>query len=338
MDYTFLSFFYSKQFLLAFIPTFSITTLFIWCILRFKVFNRFLDIPNKRSLHIHPKLRLGGFAIIAAIIISIFIYSSESIYLIPFLLILIVLSFLDDLFSVKPFIRLIIQFLTTFIFLYTLDLQISYLFFIALLFLLIWIINLYNFMDGSDGLAAGMSIIGFSFYTIMSIFVGDLNLAVLNTIIVAACISFLFFNFPPAKIFMGDIGSIPLGFLCGAIGVIGWHKLLWPMWFPIAVFSPFIVDASITLFKRFINKESLTEAHRSHYYQRAILAGYSHKQIALFSYCLMIFVGLIGISTLIINSQDIIIFMFILLFLCFFLMMKFVDIIWAKHLSNKHKQ
>ena len=129
MDYTFLSFFYSKQFLLAFISTLSITTLFIWCILRSKVFNRFLDIPNKRSLHIHPKLRLGGFAIIAAIIISIFIYSSESIYLIPFLLTLIVLSFLDDLFSVKPFIRLTIQLLTTFIFLYTLDLQISYLFF-----------------------------------------------------------------------------------------------------------------------------------------------------------------------------------------------------------------
>ena len=81
-------------------------------------------------------------------------------------------------------------------------------------------------MDGSDGLAAGMSVIGFSCYAVLSIILGDLNFAIFNIIIITACISFLFFNFPPAKIFMGDTGSIPLGFLCGALGIIGWYKAI----------------------------------------------------------------------------------------------------------------
>tara|TARA_X000000368_G_C23013780_1_gene704727 strand:+ start:1130 stop:1714 length:585 start_codon:yes stop_codon:yes gene_type:complete len=189
-------------------------------------------------------------------------------------------------------------------------------------------------MDGSDGLATGMSIIGFSFYAIISILAGEVDFAILNTIIVAGCISFLFFNYPPAKIFMGDTGSIPLGFLCGAVGIIGWQKLLWPLWLPIIIFSPFIIDATTTLIKRLINKESLTQAHRSHYYQRAILSGYSHKQIALFSYFLMIFSGLVGLIALTTDNNKIITFMFILLFFCFVLIMRFVDIIWAKYLVS----
>ena len=333
MDFnTFLSFFYSKQFLLAFFTTLSVVTLFTWCILKSKSLNQFIDIPNQRSLHAIPIPRLGGLAIMSSVLFSVALYCSDLLYLLPFLLPLIALSLLDDLINVKPLIRLAIHFLTTFIFLYILELQVNYLFFIILLFSIVWIINLYNFMDGSDGLVAGMSVIGFSCYAILSIIFGDLNFAIFNIIIITACISFLFFNFPPAKIFMGDSGSIPLGFLCGALGVVGWYKLLWPLWFPLVIFSPLILDASVTLIKRFIKKESLMEAHRSHYYQRAILAGYSHSQVALFSYGLMICLGIIGISAVIINTYEIMIIIFILLFLSFVLLMRFIDIMWAKHL------
>ena len=333
MDFnTFLSFFYSKQFLLAFFTTLSVATLFTWCILKSKSLNQFIDIPNQRSLHVTPIPRLGGLAIMSSVLFSVALYCSDLLYLLPFLLPLIALSLLDDLINVKPLIRLAIHFLTTFIFLYILELQVNYLFFIILLFSIVWIINLYNFMDGSDGLVAGMSAIGFSCYAILSIIFGDLNFAIFNIIIITACISFLFFNFPPAKIFMGDSGSIPLGFLCGALGVVGWYKLLWPLWFPLVIFSPFILDTSATLIKRFIKKESLMEAHRSHYYQRAILAGYSHSQVALFSYGLMICLGIIGISAVIINTYEIMIIIFILLFLSFVLLMRFIDIMWAKHL------
>ena len=328
------SFFYSKQFILAFFTTLLVVSLLTWSILNSKIFNKFLDIPNQRSLHAKPTPKLGGLAIMTSVIFSAILYCTELLYLVPFLLALIALSLLDDIVSVKPLIRLAIHFLTAITFLFTLDLQTNYLFLIILLFFLVWMINLYNFMDGSDGLAAGMSIIGFGCYAILSIIIGDLDFAIFNIIIITACIGFLFFNFPPAKIFMGDTGSIPLGFLCGALGIIGWYKLLWPLWFPLVVFSPFIIDSGITLLKRLINKESLMDAHRSHYYQRAILIGYSHKQVALFSYGLMICVGIVGILAAIINTQEIITLMFILLFISFVLMMRFVDIIWAKYLPK----
>ena len=328
------SFFYSKQFILAFFTTLLVVSLLTWSILNSKIFNKFLDIPNQRSLHAKPTPKLGGLAIMTSVIFSAILYCTELLYLVPFLLALIALSLLDDLVSVKPLIRLAIHFLTAITFLFALDLQTNYLFLIILLFFLVWMINLYNFMDGSDGLAAGMAIIGFGCYAILSIIIGDLDFAIFNIIIITACIGFLFFNFPPAKIFMGDTGSIPLGFLCGALGIIGWYKLLWPLWFPLVVFSPFIIDSGITLLKRLINKESLMDAHRSHYYQRAILIGYSHKQVALFSYGLMICVGIVGILAAIINTQEIITLMFILLFISFVLMMRFVDIIWAKYLPK----
>ena len=198
------SFFYSKQFILAFFTTLLVVSLLTWSILNSKIFNKFIDIPNQRSLHAKPTPKLGGLAIMTSVIFSAILYCTELLYLVPFLLALIALSLLDDLVSVKPLIRLAIHFLTAIIFLFTLDLQINYLFLIILLFFLVWMINLYNFMDGSDGLAAGMSIIGFGCYAILSIIIGDLDFAIFNIIIITACIGFLFFNFPPAKIFMGD--------------------------------------------------------------------------------------------------------------------------------------
>ena len=332
-----LNFFYAKQFLLAFFTTLLVVTSSTWYILNSKSLNKFLDIPNQRSLHVKPIPRLGGLAVMNSIIFSTILYCTELLFLLPFLLVLIALSFFDDLIGIKPLIRLAIHFLTALIFLFSLDLHISYIFFIILLFYLVWVLKLYNFMDGSDGLAAGMSIIGFSCYAILSIILGDISFAIFNIIIIASCIGFLFFNFPPAKIFMGDTGSIPLGFLCGALGVIGWYKTLWPLWFPLVIFSPFILDSGVTLVKRVLKKESLLKAHRSHYYQRAILVGYSHKQVALFSYGLMICVGIIGILAAVINTQEIIIIMIILLFSSFVLMMRFVDIMWAKHLLKKNK-
>ena len=108
-------------------------------------------------------------------------------------------------------------------------------------------------------------------------------------------LSFLLFNFSPSKIFMGDIGSISLGFLSGAMGIIGWQKELWALWFPLLIFSPFIIDATITLLKRVSRKEKFWKAHREHYYQRLILLGWSHKKTALISYLVMIFVSLISL-------------------------------------------
>mgnify|MGYP000524725162 CR=1 FL=1 len=137
----------------------------------------------------------------ASITFSAALYSPELLYLIPFLLVLITLSFLDDLITIKPLIRLAVHFLTALTFLFTFDLLSNYLFFIILLFFLVWVINLYNFMDGSDGLAAGMSIIGFSCYAVLSIILGDLNFAIFNIIIKNQTVSITFKRFNPMAIF-----------------------------------------------------------------------------------------------------------------------------------------
>lgn len=97
---------------------------------------------------------------------------------------------------------------------------------------------------------------------------------------------------------MGDAGSIPLGFLSAGMGLWGWQSGYWPAWFPVLVFSPFIVDASVTLMRRALRGAKITEAHREHYYQRAIQMGWGHRNVALVEYGLMLTVGVSALSVL----------------------------------------
>jgi UDP-N-acetylmuramyl pentapeptide phosphotransferase/UDP-N-acetylglucosamine-1-phosphate transferase len=111
--------------------------------------------------------------------------------------------------------------------------------------------------------------------------------ALVAAAVVGAVLGFLVFNFPPARVFLGDAGSIPLGFLAAALGLLGWAADQWPLWFPVMVFSPFIADASLTLARRLVAGERVWQAHRDHGYQRLILSGWSHRKTALAAYGLM---------------------------------------------------
>jgi UDP-N-acetylmuramyl pentapeptide phosphotransferase/UDP-N-acetylglucosamine-1-phosphate transferase len=159
--------------------------------------------------------------------------------------------------------------------------------------------NLYNFMDGSDGLAGGMAAFGFSSLALAAWLSDALGLAVFCASVAAAALAFLRFNFPLARVFMGDAGSIPLGFLAATLGILGVLQNLWPMLFPLLVFSPFIVDASLTLLRRGIAREKVWQAHRSHYYQRLVRMGWSHRRLALGEYALMAASGVSGIAIVI---------------------------------------
>jgi len=161
---------------------------------------------------------------------------------------------------------------------------------------IVWSANLYNFMDGSNGLAGGMAVIGFGAYAVAAALADDPEVALLSAIIVGAAAGFLVWNFDPARIFLGDAGSIPLGFLAAAIGVLGWDRALWPFWFPALVFSTFIVDSGLTLAKRLIHRENPFQAHRSHYYQRLIRMGWSHRRLALAGYALMLATSLSALA------------------------------------------
>lgn len=252
-----------------------------------------LDHPNQRSLHSRPTPRTGGVAMMAGILAGwVAIQSSWGWAALPMLLFLAAVSFLDDLRNLSIVWRFLAHFAAAgvFVALYVWP-DLGLVAAVAAVLAMVWMTNLYNFMDGSDGLAGGMSLFGFGSYGLAAWLQGDAAFAGLNWSVAAAALAFLLFNFHPAKIFMGDAGSIPLGFLAAAFGLLGWKLGYWPLWFPVFVFSPFILDASVTLAKRLLRGEKVWQAHREHYYQRLVQMGWGHRQTALAEYALMAAVG-----------------------------------------------
>jgi UDP-N-acetylmuramyl pentapeptide phosphotransferase/UDP-N-acetylglucosamine-1-phosphate transferase len=159
---------------------------------------------------------------------------------------------------------------------------------------IVWMTNLYNFMDGMDGLAGGMAIFGFGSLAITAWLGGNGPIALVSASIAAAAGAFLVFNFHPARIFLGDAGSTVFGFLAAGLSLIGWQDGIWSLWFPVLVFSPFIVDATVTLLKRAIHGEPFWQPHRTHYYQRLVLSGWGHRKTVLVEYGLMVVCGVLA--------------------------------------------
>ena len=100
------------------------------------------------------------------------------------------------------------------------------------------------------------------------------------------------------RVFMGDAGSVPLGLLVGGSGIGGWRHGVWPVWFPLMVFSPFVVDATVTLMRRALRRERFWHPHRDHYYQRLVRMGWSHRRVALTEYGLMAACGISALAML----------------------------------------
>ncbi|MCW5619991.1 MAG: glycosyltransferase family 4 protein [Burkholderiales bacterium] len=245
-----------------------------------------LDRPNARSLHATATPRIGGLSVAAGVAAGLALQGAIP-TVILLALCLCALSLLDDWKGLSPAIRLLGH-LAAAGALVSLNLSGHPLWLkVAFVVLIVWMTNLYNFMDGADGLAGGMAFFGFGSYAVASWIAGDANLAVTCGVIAMAAAGFLLFNFPPARVFLGDAGSIPLGFLAGGIGLLGWNAQYWPFWFPLVIFSPFVVDASITLMRRGLVGERVWHAHRTHYYQRLVLMGWTHARLAGMSYGLM---------------------------------------------------
>lgn len=264
-----------------------------------------LDHPNERSLHSQPTPRSGGVAILFGFISAALLYMFmvgmpvSMWWMIAGLAIVAGLSFLDDwrglsvagrflghsigaaavvigaglalppMFSELPVVHT------------WLNVSLSILF-------LVWMVNLYNFMDGMDGFAGGMAVIGFGTFAVFGLLAENLPFAALSLGLAGATSGFLLFNFPPARIFMGDVGSASLGLLAGGFILWGARADVLPLWAGILVFSPFIVDASVTLLGRILRGERFWLAHKTHYYQRLVLLGWGHRKTVLAEYALML--------------------------------------------------
>ncbi len=247
-----------------------------------------LDHPNERSLHDQPLPRVGGLGLVAGV--SVALAWSQPVgfdWLLAMAMGLVIVSWLDDVRGLSVLMRLPAHLLAAGIFL-AMGSDGGLLSGLLGLLAIVWMTNLYNFMDGMDGLAGGMAVVGFGAYGLAAWLVGEQGLVVLSFSIVGAALAFLCFNFPPARLFLGDSGSIPLGFLAAVLGWLGVSKGIWSPLFPLLVFSPFIVDASVTILTRLLRGERIWLAHRTHYYQRLIRMGMARRRLLLLEYAVMI--------------------------------------------------
>jgi UDP-N-acetylmuramyl pentapeptide phosphotransferase/UDP-N-acetylglucosamine-1-phosphate transferase len=282
------------------LTAFAATLFIVWWLARSRFATLVLDHPNPRSLHEAPIPRTGGLGLHAGAQLGLAAIAPNlpAALWIAFIVLLLV-SFWDDVRGIPAAARLAAHLAACGLFVAAvLPDEHGILTAAAAALAIAWMANLYNFMDGSDGLAGGMAVIGFSAYGAAAAMAGSAEFASVNFSIAAAAAAFLVFNFHPARIFLGDAGAVPLGFLAGALGLMGWLQRDWTWWFPLLVFAPFIVDASVTLARRLLRRERVWEAHRDHYYQRLVQLGWGHRKTALAEYALMAASGLLALAAL----------------------------------------
>ena len=258
-----------------------------------------IDIPNERSSHVIPTPRGGGLSIVLISIVGLFvlnIFGFLSVFVFWALLgsctLVAAVGWIDDKNNIPAGIRLSAHFAGAVWGLFFLGgmpplpifgslLHFSWIGHILAVFYIVWLVNLYNFMDGINGIA-GIEAITVCIGGIISALMVSTEIAlwIIPALTASAALGFLFWNFPAAKIFMGDTASGFLGMLFGFLSIwAGWIKpeLFWA-W--VILLGAFIVDASVTLVRRALQGKKVYEAHRSHAYQHAAQI-YGHSPVAL---------------------------------------------------------
>lgn len=273
----------------VYIALFFLSLFLTWIVKYYAIHKAILDHPNERSSHTLPTPRGGGLAIVITFYVGAgYLYTanlldSRVFYAFLSAAPLVAVSLLDDLYTVGSKIRLAAQLLSSIFALIALGgIETISLYFVELhgwwlnipvVLAMIWLINLYNFLDGIDGYAGSEAIF-------LGLAVAILFGYEIGWVIAAATFGFLVFNWQKAKIFMGDIGSTFLGFVFAVLMIdslnhreplYGWLILLGLFWF----------DATLTLIRRAKNGEQLAKAHRKHAYQRITQAGWSHQKTVL---------------------------------------------------------
>lgn len=255
-----------------------------------------LDQPGDRSLHTAPVSRLGGFAVVIAAAAGVagadladptVIQGTIAWMTIAATAVIVASSAVEDVRGLSPAVRLVFQGASAIL----LVSGIAVTGFDGIVWLpgwvvlavtsaaVVWMANLFNFMDGSDGLAGGMALFGFGALGVVGALAGAAFVATTAAMVCAAAVGFLMLNFPPARVFLGDAGSVTLGFAAAALSsVLVLQHGVSPV-VPVLIFAPFLLDATITLVGRLWRREHVWRPHRQHWYQRLVLADWSHRQV-----------------------------------------------------------
>ncbi len=295
------------------IALFALASVATWLMLRVRI----LDVPNRRSSHDHPVPNSGGLAIALSALVGfavVYALSDDARiaeqHMVGFALgtlAIVVVSLFDDLGHVHTFrLKLGIQIAAVAVLLaFGIVMQRLSLPFIGAfdlgwwgyLLTLLWVVgmtNIFNFMDGLNGLAGGTGVIVAAFFGIVTYTQGSLFIYILCYVLLASALGFVVFNFPRARIFMGDVGSQFLGFVFAAMAVIAAEydasrtsMLVMPL-----LFFNFLFDTGFTFCRRLLAGENVTQAHRAHLYQLFNRLGYTHTAVTLFHFAVAIAQGL----------------------------------------------
>ncbi len=273
--------------------------LFTWMARMYALRHHMIDVPNARSSHIRPIPRGGGIAFVGAFLVLIGweawtnrVPADVAAALIGGGFLVALVGWLDDRYTLSAIFRAgihgvaAIWALAWLGGLESIDLGLarlqlgllgSFLAFLAV----VWSINLYNFMDGIDGIAAAEAVIVSVVAGILLSSVNDSSLANSVWLLAAACAGFLVWNWAPAKIFMGDVGSGFLGYTFSVLALASENRGSLPLLVWAILLAVFIIDATATLMRRIWRGEKWSQPHRSHAYQRAVQVGYSHAQVSI---------------------------------------------------------
>ncbi len=303
-----------------------------YLIIKIAIKKNMIAVPNMRSSHEVPTPHGGGIGIVTVWTLGlIYLYFYNLIDLKLFYafmvgLLVSIISFLDDIYDLSVKIRLTFQALVSLLGLYFLGglQEINFGFFIIdnffliniiAFFMIIWFINLYNFLDGIDGYAGSeavfLSVCGFIFFQ-NQIFL----------VLLVSALGFLYWNWHKARIFMGDVGSTLLGYNVAIITIyfqnMGTSLFVW-----LILFSLFWFDATITLFRRWNNNEQIQMSHKKHAYQRLYQSGFTHDKIVYFSMGLNILLCILAYLSFCFKSF--IMLFFLLSIILMYIVVKFVD-------------
>jgi UDP-GlcNAc:undecaprenyl-phosphate GlcNAc-1-phosphate transferase len=270
-----------------------------------------IDLPGKNKVHHRPVPRLGGVGILLACGLTVASYlavtnaparDDRNLVVVAWLLCgIMIIGFWDDIRGLRQWIKLIGEGLITLSLIFLFEVESGWTA-LAVWFWMLALINGYNFLDGLDGLAAGVAFVHLLALTALHLISGSGILAMVSSTLAMAILGFLRYNWPPAKIFMGDIGSLSLGFIISALSlllVIDENFSVNAMLAVMLAASLPLGDVSLTVIRRLVNNQPLFPSDRGHFYDQMVNRGKMSKERAVWvSTLVATVVGTLGVMSL----------------------------------------
>ncbi|AJS60388.1 MraY family glycosyltransferase [Paenibacillus sp. IHBB 10380] len=282
-----------------------------------------IDVPNARKVHTRVMPRLGGLGIYLAFILALFLVLPfvaadlslrDANFIKAFVVggsMIVLIGALDDRFELSAKVKLLGQIIAACVVVFGFDISVDFVnipfqdnfkyleSWISIPLTIFWIVgvtNAINLIDGLDGLAAGVSGIAIGTILVMSLLMGNMMIALLCMILLGAIIGFLFFNFHPAKIFMGDSGSLFLGFCLAMLSLLGFKQVaIVSFMTPLIIIGVPLSDTFFAIIRRWVQKKPIFAPDKGHLHHCLRQLGFSHRQSVLIIYSIAAFFGILAV-------------------------------------------